>query len=233
MLAWCLSLERMQRRSQLAPTSPTTYRLDKSFLAVGVLWLVAVVVGFTILWRYKTKTGPDDERPPLDWPQESRIARAADRATLVAFAHPGCACTRATISELARLMPLVRDKVAAQVVVVRPEGLAEDPEDSDLWTRAASIPGVSVARDEGGRDAARFRAMTSGLVVLYNAAGRRLFSGGITSSRAHEGDSFGRRRILAILSGEKADRDTSPVFGCALGTPESASEDARVSMEEQ
>ena len=189
------------------------------FLVAGVVWLAAVAAGFTVLWRYKSTPGPADETPPRRWPQESRISQARDRATLVAFAHPRCTCTRATISELARLMPVVRDRVAAHVLVVRPDGLDDDGDDTDLWSRAAAIPGVSVARDDGGKEAARFRARTSGLIVLYDAEGRRLFSGGITSSRAHEGESFGRRRILALLGGGQADRDTSPVFGCALGTP--------------
>jgi hypothetical protein len=74
---------------QPATTSRTSYRLDKTFVAVGVVWLVAVVVGFTILWRYKTRTGPDDERPPLDWPKESRIARAADRSRIPAVPARG------------------------------------------------------------------------------------------------------------------------------------------------
>jgi hypothetical protein len=86
-----------------------------------------------------------------------------------------------------------------------------------LAQRAAAVPGVTLVRDEGGREATRFRALASGLTVLYGPDGRRLFSGGITASRGHEGDSFGRRRLLAILDGHPADRDESPVFGCALG----------------
>ena len=42
------------------------------------------------------------------------------------------------------------------------------------------------------------------------------FSGGLTSSRGHEGDSFGVRRIASLLTTGTADRRDSPVFGCAL-----------------
>ena len=69
-----------------------------------------------------------------------------------------------------------------------------------------------------------FESWSSATASRATFQGRRLFSGGITPSRAHEGDSFGRRRILAILHGEKADRDTSPVFGCGLGTHERGSQ---------
>ena len=72
-------------------------------------------------------------------------------------------------------------------------------------------------RDDAGTEAARFRAAASGFVVLYDGDGRLRFAGGLTSSRGHEGDSFGRRRILAVLSGQTPDRDDAPVFGCALG----------------
>jgi hypothetical protein len=58
--------------------------------------------------------------------------------------------------------------------------------------------------------------MVSGFTLLYDPAGRLRFAGGITSARGHEGDSFGQRRILAVLSGDPADRADAPVFGCSL-----------------
>ena len=79
---------------------------------------------------------------------------------------------------------------------------------------------MTVIRDEGGAEALRFRAAASGLVLLYDGQGRLRFAGGITSSRGHEGDSFGRRRILAVLAGASADREDAPVFGCAFGIKE-------------
>jgi hypothetical protein len=57
---------------------------------------------------------------------------------------------------------------------------------------------------------------TSGAVVLYDAAGKLAFRGGITAARGHEGDSFGRQRIMALLNGAHADRADAPIFGCAL-----------------
>ena len=111
----------------------------------------------------------------------------------------------------------------AQLLVAQLRGCSLSPSGrqweshTGLADRAASVPGVTLVRDEGGREAARFRALASGLTVLYGADGRRLFSGGITASRGHEGDSFGRRRLLALLDGRPTDRDDSPVFGCTLG----------------
>jgi hypothetical protein len=184
------------------------------FVLGGLSWLAAVGVGFAMLYRYKT--APADQEASLRrWPRESALHLDAERATLLVFAHPACPCTRATLAELARLMARVSSQVAVQVVVVEPPDAPSEWAGSDLADRAASIPGVLVVRDDG-REAARFQARASGFVALYDVKGRRMFSGGITPSRGHEGDSFGRRRILAALAGEAPDHDTSPVFGCAL-----------------
>jgi hypothetical protein len=186
-----------------------------AWAAAFTAWTAAVALGFGLLQRYKSTPG-EQERPPARWPRESRIALDSRRATLVMFAHPRCPCTSASLSELARLLATSGDAVRAHVVVLRPGDVGEDWDRAALWGRAAAIPGVAVVRDDDGAEAERFHAFTSGLVVLYSARGERLFSGGITASRGHEGDSFGRRRILALLEGRPADKDESPVFGCAL-----------------
>jgi hypothetical protein len=180
------------------------------------LWLVAVGAGFAFLLRYKSQPVLSDGRPPASWPATSLLARPEGRFSLLLFAHPRCACTQASISELARLMPALSDRVAAQVLVVRPPGVSDDWEDTELWRRAAAIPGVAVSRDQDGAEASGFRVAVSGTTLLYDAGGRLQFSGGITPSRGHEGDSFGRRRILDILNHGKADRTDAPVFGCYL-----------------
>jgi hypothetical protein len=197
------------------------HALRAGWAAAFVAWIAAVAAGFAILQRYKSTPG-DQERPPARWPGESRIALDAQRPTLVMFAHPRCPCTSASISELARLLATAGDAVRAHVVVLRPHDAGTDWDHAALWSRASRIPGVAVVRDEDGAEAARFHAYTSGLVVLYSARGQRLFAGGITASRGHEGDSFGRRRILALLEGRPADKDESPVFGCALRSREEA-----------
>jgi len=74
---------------------------------------------------------------------------------------------------------------------------------------------VHVLRDEDGAEAARFGAATSGTVALYRD-GKLLFNGGITPARGHEGDSFGKERLVSLLTTGKADRNDAPVFGCSL-----------------
>jgi hypothetical protein len=78
---------------------------------------------------------------------------------------------------------------------------------------------VDVRWDVEGREARRFCARTSGQALLYDERGRLAFQGGITSARGHEGDSVGKSRLAALLSGGEADGRTSDVFGCGLVDP--------------
>jgi hypothetical protein len=181
-----------------------------------LIWAAAATAGFAMLTRYKSTPGELEGPPPERWPSQSSLQPAADRHTLVLFAHPHCPCTHASISELARLMTHSADRMALRVVIVKPEGVGQGWDDTELRRRAASVEGATVVLDEGGVEAARFRANVSGFTVLYDAGGRLRFAGGITSARGHEGDSFGQRRIAAVLAGTAADRSDAPVFGCSL-----------------
>lgn len=159
---------------------------------------------------------------PPAWPAESRIERVADQPILVLFAHPQCPCTRATIGELARLMRRTQGLVQAHVLFVQPDEFTDAWTESDLWRRAAAIPGVHVLRDPGGREAHRYGAATSGQVLLYDEAGRLRFSGGITGSRGHEGDNAGRQALESMLTAGSAAQPETFVFGCPLTSKHAA-----------
>jgi hypothetical protein len=109
------------------------------------------------------------------------------------------------------------DRVNAHVLFVEPTGTPEGFTQTDTWSSAARIPGVTVHVDERGKDAARFGARTSGQVLLYSADGSLEFAGGITPTRGHQGASVGFDRIVSIATGGWTARVTSTVFGCALG----------------
>jgi hypothetical protein len=169
----------------------------------------------SVLWRYKNTPGTL-ALASVDWPAEVRLARSTGRPTLVMLAHPHCPCTRATMSELARLMTDGGGRVDAHVLFLKPSEMADGWERTDIWRRAESIPGVRVASDIDGREAARFGATVSGQVLLYDPAGRLLFRGGITGARGHEGDNTGRRQLATLIrTGTAASRE-SRVFGCSL-----------------
>jgi hypothetical protein len=103
------------------------------------------------------------------------------------------------------------------VVFTQPAGVvAADWRDTDVVRIASRLPDVEVRWDDGGVTAALFQAHTSGYAALYDARGRLLFSGGITSSRGHEGDNAGRQAILSRAAGEADFPATTPVYGCPL-----------------
>lgn len=186
----------------------------KIFLAT--LWALVVGAGTFFLWGYENAPGVKSRSAPSAYPVESGILKDGARPTLVMFAHPHCPCTRASLAELSRLMTVTRGRVAVHVLFIKPDGAGAAWVESDLWASAAAIPGVHVAADEGGREAVRFGAGTSGLTLLYGADGRLLFSGGITAARGHEGDNAGRDALVGLLTDEKGGASETPVFGCQL-----------------
>src|SRR5262249_41378023 len=134
--------------------------------------------------------------------------------------HPHCSCTRASLTELAAVLEEVAgSSVDTDLVFVRPEGTSEDWIETDLWNTAQRMAGVKVFVDQGGRETDRFGALASGTVLLYGGGGQLLFTGGITGARGHEGDNLGERRLVSLIKRGKADKTTSPVFGCDLHGP--------------
>lgn len=124
------------------------------------------------------------------------------------------------MGELALIMAKAKGRVQAQVWFYRPVGMPDEWAHTGLWRSAAEIPGVTVAADEGGAQAALFHATVSGQTLLYGGDGSRLFNGGITSARGHSGDNAGRSAVLTLLQDKTFQRVETPVFGCALSGSE-------------
>ena len=184
-------------------------------ISACALWLLIIGAGIKIIRGYESTPGVA-AAAPARWPPDSRIQPAADRPTLVMLAHPHCPCTRASIGELARLMTQAQGRVTAYVLFVKPPDFSEGWEQTDLWASAAAIPGVTVMRDDDGVEASRFGAATSGQTVLYDAAGKLIFSGGITGARGHAGDNAGRTAAVSLLTTDESQQKETPVYGCSL-----------------
>ncbi|HEX8846493.1 MAG TPA: hypothetical protein VF791_17730 [Pyrinomonadaceae bacterium] len=191
------------------------------FLLLSVtLWLLIVVGGLSALWGYEGTPGVA-AKPPSTWPADSQLQRAADGDTLIMLVHPHCPCSRASIGELAAIMAHCQGRLKAYVLFLKPTGFSDDWEKTDLWRSAASIPGVQTFVDNGGAEARRFHAATSGQTILYGADGRLLFSGGITAARGHSGDNAGRNAIVSLVNAGSAESADTAVFGCPLFDPNS------------
>ena len=208
---------------------PRTKRTRVILFLSAISWLVLVCGGLWFLWGYENTPGLAAESP-RQWPTDSRIQPAQDQATLVMLAHPHCPCTRASIGELASIMAHSQGRLSAHVLFIRPEGSADDWEETDLWQSASKIPGVEVIPDGDGREARLFHALTSGQTVLYDPHGRLLFSGGITASRGHFGDNAGQASIVSLVNAAVPSQTETSVFGCPLFDPQS---ECRISTDER
>jgi hypothetical protein len=182
---------------------------------LAVAWLLVVGFGLARLWTYAESAGPS-AKAPRSWPAATRVERHPSRSTLVMFVHPQCACTRATLGELAILMRSVHGRLAVRVLVYRPSGAEPGWEHTDLWDAAAAIPDVVVSSDQDAIEATRFGAYVSGQALLYDTRGRLEFSGGLTFARGHSGENEGLRAVRSLLLTGTASTRTTPVFGCLL-----------------
>jgi hypothetical protein len=190
------------------------------WVAIGVVWLIAVAGGMRALWSYGNTPGEAGD-PPGKWPTQSRIPRTTGLPTIVVMGHPKCPCTRATVGELEVMMARLHNQATAVVVFVRPHGTPDGWDDTDLRRSAAKIPGVIIMSDVDEVEADLFNAQVSGQTMLYDAGGKLLFSGGITASRGHAGDNAGRSSIVSFVADGTGEPTRTPVFGCALRTPKS------------
>ena len=179
------------------------------------VWLAAAIGGLFSVWSYDNAPGAT-AKAPADWPAQTTLARATDRPTLVLLAHPQCSCTHATLGELAEALARARSLPKTYVVFLKPSSMPDGWEKTELWNKASALPNVTVVSDEDGREAGRFGAVTSGQILLYDARGALLFSGGITGARGHAGDNAGRASLVALLNRAPAVRASTNVFGCSL-----------------
>jgi hypothetical protein len=186
--------------------------------AILVGWLAAITSGLAMLAAHANNAGAP-ARAPQAWPLASTIARRRDVATILVFAHPNCPCTRATLGELDWLLAHTDRQTDVHVVLWEPDRSDSTWAEPDLAALAATIPTVQIDWDAGGREAARFGVATSGQVLLYDAADRLRFAGGITGARGHAGANDGRDGLLRQLGTPDTETAASPVFGCGLWTP--------------
>ena len=179
------------------------------------LWACAVGAGFWIVTNDELL--PARSAPAaIVWPAASNLREAPDRFTLVAFFHPRCPCSRASLAELARIMEHHTDRVGGHVLFTVPPDAGPEWTDTGMASSATAIPGLVVANDVGGREASLFGAAASGHVLLYDAQGRLLFSGGVTAARGHFGPNPSSDRLIALITASVSAATATPVYGCPL-----------------
>lgn len=195
----------------MIPTAHRKPRFSSLVIPLLAVWLGAVAWGVHALLAFSYTPGSSGGL--LVTTHEASLAGGP---LLLMFVHPQCSCSRASIEELATIMAKADGRLTGRVHVYRPSESEPGWEQTDIWRRAAAIPGVTVTADIDGRMAARNGARVSGETRLFDATGALTFSGGITAARGHQGDNDGRRAILAALTGVAHESRATPVFGCYI-----------------
>jgi len=185
-----------------------TPRPSHWLVAALVVWVAGSGAAMAALEHYSMTPGPSGVAPAV-WPSDTALQRTKGHATALLFAHPRCPCTRASLLELSLALEKSDGMTDVSIVLVSSDTTGSDWADTNLR-------GATRVLDVGGEEARRFGALTSGEVVFYDEDGKLLFSGGITPSRGHEGESSGRSALEALLGGLRAPGPLAPVFGCSL-----------------
>ncbi len=186
------------------PNATTSLRLGPMVLG----WCVLVLLAFVALAFYSQASG--EVAPP------PRLENATGKSwRLVMAIHPKCPCTRASLSELDRLLTKCPTPPYCEVLIYRPT------EETDAWADTLNVQQVKrlpvvYTVDLAGEKASKMGIHTSGGVVLYSPQGEPRFYGGITPSRNHVGDNAGLMAIRTLLRGEDPGIETSPVYGCPI-----------------
>lgn len=204
---------------QSLTTTRNVDRLSWSLIAILIVWSVVAIAGWYGISSYGFSFDPEATSGiPARWPSESTIERTTDRPTLVLFLHPQCPCSRATVAELERLSTLVPAALLPQIsVIASAPRLAENSWwSTPLLARAAKLPRAKVLHDAGGIESARFDARVSGTVLLFDDRGDRLYAGGVTMARGHDGDNAGMQAITELLIDHTAPHEPIPPFGCRV-----------------
>jgi hypothetical protein len=192
-------------------------RKPRSLAIVWCCWVAAAIAGLGLLGAYARTPGARQHAPEYVANQNPKT-----RPSLVMFIHPQCPCSSASVEELNHILARCPGKAAVQVFAVMPPGADLKWADAPLIQRAREIPGVQVKVDDRAQESRRLGVETSGHVLLYDAHGNLRFTGGITPSRGHVGDSAGSDAIISILNGEPQALGKAPtqtdVFGCALSS---------------
>ena len=174
---------------------------------VSSAWVGGLVLGFRALVLHEITPGR------VGTPSIARV-EAAERYRLIVFIHPHCPCTSATLTELEKLTVKLSGRMEVKAFAVIPEGKSKEWADgSNLrWLEQWCDPQL----DYAGKGAAAYGARTSGHVVLFSPTGERLFSGGITASRGHQGANVGSDTVMEVVRTGSSKVHEAPVFGCSL-----------------
>ena len=179
------------------------------------IWFAGALVGFNQLDGYANTPGLKGKNANV-WPRGTILNPDLKKPTFVMFLHPHCPCSGASVHSLFDVMRENGSRAKYYVVFVRPRGVAPQWEQSETYKKCKQNAEITTIVDDGGIEAAKFGALTSGQTYIYCSKLELTFSGGITSARGMEEVGPERQLIVKALNGQNARAQHSAVFGCSL-----------------
>lgn len=195
-------------------------RWSTQALAVAI-WVILAIGGLAALTVYSL-TGSTPVHAAAQWPANSQLSLDPARPVLVLFLHPRCPCSSASIAELDRVLSQHPGAFRCYAVLTVPPGVESGWEEGRNLEAARMLPDTTLVFDRGGALSRSFGTRDSGTLLVFGPDGARLFAGGVTASRGHEGESLGSNALQDIAAGMVPRQTESPVFGCPLLGPEGA-----------
>lgn len=136
--------------------------------------------------------------------------------TLLIFYHPHCPCTHATAVNLRTTLETSSVSLKTYAFAYCPQNVSESWISSPLTSAFKDGIGATIVVDRAGEISAHCGAKTSGHLLAYDDQGSLLFSGGVTSSRGHEGNCRPSSNLLQVITSGASDTRHWPVYGCSL-----------------
>lgn len=199
-------------------------RIHAAAITVGLTtWAIAIAAGQCWLLRYE-RTAGSAGGPPSALSTNDLVPSAEAAISrpfrLLAFVHPHCPCTSATLAELAEFFLAARDKVVVDIYVADFQIPDSPVEDSPNWIAANQLH-ANLHVDRSAKVARSYGCATSGQIVVYRPDGSLVFSGGITSGRGMTGENAGSemlRRLVSTTEADRAEKEVmrTEVFGCPI-----------------
>src|SRR5258708_20821394 len=107
-----------------------SYQLRPAWLLALLLWLGLIVGGYAWLLRYSFAAGKASASPHTI-PSSVASQAPSARAQLFLALHPRCPCSRAPLSELAKILTRAPEACDVTVLMYKP------PAEPDGWMEAA------------------------------------------------------------------------------------------------
>lgn len=182
--------------------------------ALVLLWILGIFGGTVVMMNYDYAAAPEGDHL-IRFPKDATFGLAQGKMTLVMFANPDCPCSKASVQELAELLARTSYDLKVQVLFFKPGQFPESWARTDLFDRASALPHSTVAIDNGGVEAMKFHATTSGETFVFSPDGALKFRGGITRGRGQYGISPGILAVKDVLETGRT-QVTGKTYGCTL-----------------